>query len=192
VQLARRVRAFLDQDHRYRHVVRVARAADVLAQRHGADPAKARTAGLLHDLARLYSAKELVAQCERRGIPVDDFSAAHPIVLHAPLGAVLAQEHFDVEDPEILSAIEKHTLADERMSDMDCIIYLADGLEPGRDFARRAELWHLAMRDLRAATLETIENSIEYLQRAGAEVAPKTYAALHACRQTEGSTPSLT
>ena len=172
--------------------MRVARAADVLAQRHGADPSKARVAGLLHDLARLYTAKELVAQCERRGIAIDEFARAHPIVLHAPLGAALAQEHFDIDDPAILSAIEKHTLAGEPMSDLDCIIYLADGLEPGRDFERRASLWNLAMRDLRAATVATIENSIDYLQRSGAQVAPTTFAALHACRQTEGSTPSLT
>jgi predicted HD superfamily hydrolase involved in NAD metabolism len=156
------------------------------------DPSKARIAGLLHDLARLYSASELISQCERRGIAIDSFSRANPIVLHAPLGAALAEELFDVSDPEILSAIAKHTLADAQMSELDCIVYLADGLEPGRDFEARAALWDLAMRDLDAATLAAIENSIDYLQRRGAAVAPQTIAALHACRQTEGSTPSLT
>jgi predicted HD superfamily hydrolase involved in NAD metabolism len=169
-------------------VVRVARAADLLAQRHGADASKARIAGLLHDLARLYPATELIAQCTRRGITVDDFSRAHPVVLHAPLGAALAQELFDVADPQILSAIEKHTLADADMSDLDCIVYLADGLEPGRDFPQRASLWELAMRDLRTAVYATIE----YLERTGAEVAPKTLAVLRTRRHAEGSTPSLT
>jgi predicted HD superfamily hydrolase involved in NAD metabolism len=192
LQLARRVRAFLDQDHRYRHVVRVARAADVLAQRHGADPAKARIAGLLHDLARLYSTHELIAECERRSIPIDDFARAHPVVLHAPLGAALAEELFGVSDPQILSAIEKHTLGDARMSDLDSIVYLADGLEPGRDFPERAALWNLALRDLRAAVDATIVNSIDHLERTGGEVAPRTLAALRARRHSEGSTPSLT
>lgn len=186
------MRALLDQDHRYRHSVRVARAADVLAQRHGVDAAKARLAGMLHDLARLYSAKDLIAQCELRHIPIDDFSREHPVVLHAPLGAALARERFDVRDPQILSAIEKHTLGDVEMSDLDEVIYLADGLEPGRDFEERAALWDLAMRDLHAALEATMKHSIEYLKRTGAPVAPKTQAALAARRHPEGSTPSLT
>ncbi len=172
--------------------MRVARAADLLAQRHGVDARSARTAGMLHDLARLYGAHDLIAQCERREIAIDAFARAHPIVLHAPLGAALAHEMFDVGDPQILSAIAKHTLADRNMSDLDCVVYLADGLEPGRDFGARAELWELALRDLRAATKATIENSVDYLRRGGNDVAPQTLAALGAQRNTKGGTPSLT
>ena len=186
------MRTVLDQDHRYRHSVRVARAADVLAQRHGVDPAKARLAGMLHDLARLYPAKELIAQCERRGIPIDAFSREHPVVLHAPLGAALAAETFEVSDPQILSAIAKHTLGDVQMSGLDAVIYLADGLEPGRDYEERSALWDLALQDLDAALEATMRHSIEHLERTGTSVAPKTRAALAARRQPEGSTPSLT
>jgi predicted HD superfamily hydrolase involved in NAD metabolism len=172
------VRVHLDQDHRYDHVVRVARCADLLAQRHGVDARKARLAGLLHDLARLYSSARLIAECERRGIPIDAFAREHPIVLHAPLGAALAREQFGIDDPEILSAIEKHTLGAERMLPLDCIVYLADGLEPGRAFAQREALWQNALTDLRGATRATIANSIEYLQEDGRKPAPQTLAAL--------------
>lgn len=185
------MRAFLDQDHRYAHVIRVARAADLLAQRHGADAERARTAGLLHDLARLHSASALLAECERRGIAVDAFARRHPVVLHAPLGAAYAREFFDIDDPQILSAIEKHTVGALEMSELDCIVYLADGLEPGRAFPEREALWNLALRDLRAATIETMRNSVAYLERTGGEVAPVTLAALREHRTTEGSLPSL-
>jgi predicted HD superfamily hydrolase involved in NAD metabolism len=124
-------------------------------------------------------------------MPVDDFARAHPVVLHAPLGARLAQELFDVDDPQILSAIEKHTLAAMDMSQLDCIVYLADGLEPGREFDDRERLWALALRDLDAATTATIENTISYLQKTGGEVAPSTLAVRSARRAIEGSTPSL-
>ncbi len=160
----------------------MARAADVLAQRHGADARKARTAGLLHDLARLFSAERLIEECERRGIPIDAFARAHPIVLHAPLGAALARERYGIGDPQILSAIAAHTVGAGGMSDLDCIVYLADGLEPGRSFDERAALWQLSLRALRAATRATIENSVDYLRRNGKEVAPQTLAALDEMR----------
>lgn len=158
--------------------MRVARCCDLLAQAHGVDRRKARIAGLLHDLARLYSGPRLLEECARRGIPIDDFERRNPIVLHAPLGAALARERFGVDDREILSAIEKHTLADPEMSPLDCILYLADALEPGRDFADRVRLCKLAFHDLRAATHATILNSIDYLHGRGLHPAPQTEEAL--------------
>jgi predicted HD superfamily hydrolase involved in NAD metabolism len=178
--LAQRVRAHLGQDHRYAHVVRVARCAETLAYRHGADTRKARLAGLLHDLARLYSAQRLIGECELRGIRVGEFERAHPVVLHAPLGAALAREAFGVRDGEVLSAIAKHTVADAEMSMLDRAVYLADGLEPGRDFPERAQLWELALRDTDTAMREVIAQSLRYLREKQISPAPQTLAAARA------------
>jgi predicted HD superfamily hydrolase involved in NAD metabolism len=175
-ELSRAVRTHLDQDHRYRHCVRVARSADILAQLHGVDPAKARLAAMLHDLARLYSTSQLVEECERRAIPIGNFERRNPIVLHAPLGAALARERFDVYDPDVLSAIAKHTLGAAEMSPLDCVLYLADSLEPGRDFANRQAIWDLAKRDLHAAMSSTIADTLVYLSAQGREPAPQTLA----------------
>lgn len=177
--LARRVRDHLAQDHRYEHTVRVARCADVLAQRHGLDARRARLAGMLHDLARLYPAQRLVAECEARGMAIDAFERANPVVLHARLGAAIAAENFGVNDEQVLSAIEKHTTAAAAMSPLDCAVFLADGLEPARDFPERAALWKLAMNDLTEATREVIKSSIRHLSRKGLSVAPATIAAAH-------------
>ncbi|HEX8805640.1 MAG TPA: bis(5'-nucleosyl)-tetraphosphatase (symmetrical) YqeK [Candidatus Aquilonibacter sp.] len=168
------MRKHLNQDHRYHHCVRVARSADVLAQLHGADPAKARLAAMLHDLARLYSSSQLIEECERRAMPIADFELRNPIVLHAPLGAALARERFDVYDADVLSAIAKHTLGAADMSLLDCILYLADSLEPGRDFANRQAIWDLASRDLRAGMSAAIADSLAYLAAQGREPAPQT------------------
>ncbi|MEO7201061.1 MAG: HD domain-containing protein, partial [Candidatus Tumulicola sp.] len=86
------VREHIGQAHRYAHCVRVARSAELLAMRHGVSSEKARVAGMLHDLARLYTADRLVGECRARNIAIDAFEAAHPIVLHAPLSAALAEE----------------------------------------------------------------------------------------------------
>lgn len=133
---------------------------------------------MLHDLARLYSDARLLAECERRGVPVGDFERAHPIVLHAPLSAELARANFGVGDPEVLSAIAKHTLAAGEMSVLDCVLYLADGLEPGRDHPERAELAALAGRDLAGAMRAAIESSLRYLSSKQLPLAPQTAAAM--------------
>jgi len=86
--------------------------AEQLAVVHGVDPLRARLAGLLHDLARLYPAERLLRECAERGLAIGAFERENPIVLHARLGAELARERFGVDDPGVLSAIRKHTVAD--------------------------------------------------------------------------------
>ncbi len=132
---------------------------------------------MLHDLARLYPADRLLRECAERGLAIDPFERSHPVVLHARLGAELARERFGVDDPQILSAIRKHTLADAVMSPLDKVVYLADGLEPGREFADRAALAALAFRDLDAAMRAAVVSSIAYLRERGLAVAPQTLAA---------------
>ncbi len=178
VETATRVRAHLNQEYRFAHVIRVARFADRLAHAHGIDPAKARVAGMLHDLARLYSADRLLAECEERRMPIDAFERANPIVLHARLGAELARDDFGVDDPEILSAIRKHTVADAVMEPLDRCVFLADALEPGRDFPERAALAALAFRDVDAALSAVLVSTVAYLRRRDLPIAPQTAAAL--------------
>ena len=178
-EICERVREHLGQQHRYGHCVRVARMSENLARIHGADPAKARIAGMLHDLARLYSPERLLRESAEQGLDIDGYAREHPVVLHAPLSARLAQSMFGVNEPEVLSAIGKHTLGAGEMSTLDCILYLADGLEPGRDYAERAQLAALAERDLQAAMRATILSSLRYLTQRHLPIAPQTAAAMH-------------
>jgi ribosome silencing factor RsfS/YbeB/iojap len=184
VEIARDVRAQLNQYARSAHTLRVARLAARLAFDHGEDAQRARLAGLLHDLARLYSMARLIADCESRHMPIDSFERANPIVLHSRLGAELAREEFGIDDEAVLSAIRKHTLADARMSRLDTILYLADALEAGRDYPERTEILALARRDLDGALRRVLESSIAYQRAKDADVAPQTFAALRALDAT--------
>jgi predicted HD superfamily hydrolase involved in NAD metabolism len=180
LDLVRTVRAIgeqLEQRHRVEHTLRVARLAGRLAAAHGLDPQAARLAGLLHDLARLWPAERLLAECAARGMRVDAFERVNPIVLHARLGAELARERFGINDESVLSAIRKHTVAAATMSPLDAVVYLADGLEPGRRFPERAEFVELALHDLDAAMRAVLTSSIRYLVGRGLAVAPQTFAA---------------
>lgn len=190
MQAMRRVRRELGQDHRYAHSLRVARFAERLARLHGEDPGRAREAGLYHDLARLFSADRLVAECTARALPIDDFERVHPVVLHARLGAELAREFYGVTDEAILSAIRKHTVAAAEMSRLDTILYLADGLEPGRDFEERSALAELAEHDLAAAMQAVLGSTMRFLAGRGLATAPQTLAAAQAFGSAQTAGPA--
>ena len=85
----------------------MARLADRLAQAHGEDASRARLAGLLHDVARLYAEPVLLAECAARNMPIDAFERRYPVVLHARLGAELAREQFGIDDELLLNAIRR-------------------------------------------------------------------------------------
>ncbi len=160
--------------------MRVARCAETLARIYGASTRKARVAGMLHDLARLYSPERLIAEAQARGIAISELERGHPLLLHAQVGAALARERFGVTDPEILSAISKHTEGAGEMSPLDCAVYLADTLEPGRDFPERAALWELARKDVHAAMRETLREMLAYLSKKGLPLTPPALAAAQA------------
>ena len=178
MRVARQVRNHIGQTYRYAHILRVARVSAALARAHGVDIPAARIAGLLHDLARLYPGDRLIRECSERGMPVADFERANPIVLHARLSAELARDEFGVIDEAILSAIRKHTVAAATMSPLDEIVYLADGLEPGRDFAGRAETLELAFDSLSAAMRVQLAETLAYQTASGLTTAPETSAAI--------------
>lgn len=156
------MRARLTRD-RYRHCVSVARAAEKLAVRHGASPLKARIAGVLHDVARQWKPAELLAYAERHDIPVSDVEKTYPVLLHAAVGADIARRDFGIDDPDILGAITRHTVAVPGMSPLEKIVYEADTFEPGRTFADRERLEMLAYTSLDAGLLACVTSSIQYL-----------------------------
>ena len=111
-------------------------------------------------------------------MPIDAFERRNPIVLHARLGAELARERFGISDECVLDAMRRHTVAAPEMTRLDAVVYLADGLEPGRSFPEREALEALAFRDMDAAMRALIASSLAYLEGRGLEAAPQTYAAL--------------
>ena len=137
---------------------------------------------MLHDLARLYSGEQLLAECRARSMPIAEYEVASPILLHARLGAYLAREQYGITDASILSAIAKHTTADKHMSRLDIILYLADALEPGRSYEGRERLEVLAFSSLEEAYREVLVGSVDYCRRMKVTVAPPTLEAIAALK----------
>lgn len=162
--------------HRYQHVLGVAATARELAVRFGADPDKAELAGLLHDAAREWRPPDLLSRAREWGLPVGYLEELAPMpCLHAPLGAEVAKREFGVTDPEVLSAIARHTLGDEDMSLLDKILFLADTIEPGRGEADYlTEVRALARTDIDRACRASLDQTFQYLLRSGQTLHPRS------------------
>lgn len=152
----------------FEHSVRVSETAAALAKLHGADPEKAALAGLLHDYAKALSGDELVYLAEAHDIPITELLLAMPVeLLHAPVGAIMAERDFGVSDPAVLAAIRHHTLGAEEMPVLSKIVLLADKTEPGRKGDWVKPLRELADTHLDRALLAAFDATLGQLIQEG-------------------------
>jgi len=105
---------------------------------------------------------------------VSEDERAAPVLLHARIGADIARRQFGIDDPDTLAAITRHTIAVPGMSDLQKIVYLADTVEPSRQFQGRADLAALAERSLDGGMLACIASSLEYLVARRVPIASET------------------
>ena len=171
-QLAERVSNVLDE-YRMRHTMLTVREAVGLAQYHGLSTEKARLAALLHDCAKL-GREETVRYAEKMGYALTNEERENPFLIHSRIGALLARDLYGVQDTEILNAVERHTVGCAEMTPFDEVIFLADKLEPSRDYRRIRDLRELAFRDLDRATIAVLRNTIEYTENKGMRIHPQT------------------
>ncbi len=162
---------------RYQHSMGVAKTAKKLAVRFGADADKAYLAGMLHDCAKLPDMKDQLKLAAKYGMEFDEITARCPAVIHAPLGARHAREEYGVDDVEILDAIEFHTVGRADMTLMDKIIYVADMIEPTRDFRGVGKLRRLAGKNIDDAFIACLKESIEHNAKKESVIHPNTLEA---------------
>ena len=119
------------------HSIRVAKVAKILAEKNGVPVDEAVIASLLHDIGKTMTPQEMLAFCASREITTYDFEIFQaPVALHGKVGAILFEEEFDRNsDPEkfdrIQHAISSHVAgADDKMTKLDKIVYVADNIEP--------------------------------------------------------------
>jgi predicted HD superfamily hydrolase involved in NAD metabolism len=167
------VRESLPRD-RYRHVLGVARDAERLARHHGTSTRKARVAAMLHDIARMWTKDELFGYARDHDLAISAAEQQAPVLLHARIGAHIARERFGIDDPQMLLAIERHTVAVPGMSDLEKILYIADTIEPSRSFPGRAALVAAADHSLDEGLMACVKSSMEYLTERGIPIAPQT------------------
>ena len=163
--------------NRVNHVLGCRDTAVELAKHWGADPTDAARAGILHDITKAIDGPLQLTLCEAYGKILSDFSRKYPKTLHALTGSLVAERIFG-ENEAVVSAIEHHTTGKANMNLLEMIIYVADYMEPNRDFPGVEKLRELAFTDIQAALKLGLEMTLEHLKRQGNEVSPQSREAL--------------
>ena len=114
--------------------------------------------------------------CEKYGIPLDDLEQKAVKLLHSKTGACIAKYIFGEPD-EVYEAIFWHTTGRANMTLLDKILYMADYIEPNRDFDGVEELRRLAYTDLDQAMLLGVESTIQEMEQRGVPIHKNTLAA---------------
>ena len=129
------------------HTLNVGYLSAHLADVFGCDKDKALIAGALHDCAKELP---LERQLELAKIYSGDLFTEKKL-LHSPAGAVFARDEFGIKDKEILDAICYHTTGRGDMTLLEKIVYLADKIEPSRNYTDLTPIRSAAEKDLESA-----------------------------------------
>jgi predicted HD superfamily hydrolase involved in NAD metabolism len=149
-------------EKRYGHTVRVADTAEDLARIHGLDPIRTRLAALLHDAARETEPNEFLQLAEAWDLHVGEPERQSPKLLHGPVAAELARREMGVEDEEVLGAVRAHTVGEPGMGPLALALYVADKIEPARDYPSVGRIRDLARKDLREAATEALRRVVAH------------------------------
>lgn len=163
------------------HVLGTEQEAIRLAERYGADVEKARVAALLHDCTKKLDMEAQMALCREYGIALDELERQALKLLHAKTGAAVAESVFGV-DREIGDAIRWHTTGRAGMSLLEKIVYLADYIEPTRDFPGVDKLRKVCYEELDKGLLLGLEMTIEEMTEMGNPVHRATIEARDALK----------
>lgn len=158
--------------HRREHIARVAALMRRWAEELGL-PAPERdrwvAVAWLHDALRDAAPDEL-----RSALPASS-PHLHPLLQHGPACAARLE---GLDDAPFLDAIRYHTIGHPRLDRLGRALYLADFLEPGRDFQRewRAGLVRRMPAGMDAVLVEVVAARIAHLLEIRAPIHPETAA----------------
>ncbi len=158
---------------RFIHTLGVVETAERLAIRYDVDVEKARLAAMLHDYAK-YVDRDVMRQLVLDEQLDETLLAFDDELLHAPVGAVLLQRDYSL-DEDVLSAIRNHTTGAPGMSRLDQVVFVADAIEPNRSYpgveTLRASQTSHSMRCRRDA-----RHTMTYLLNKAVQIFPLTEA----------------
>lgn len=166
---------------RYAHTAGCEEMCAELACIHGAHEQIARICAIVHDVTREQDERQQLQLLSKYDI-INGYHKASSALLHAQTGAAVARHELQLP-PVVIQAVERHTLGAPDMNEIDMILFVADMIEPTRDFPGVEPLRTLARRDLRGAVLACMESTFRHLRAQGRTPDPRSLAAYEAIRQ---------
>lgn len=150
-------------DKRYTHTLGVADTAKKLAKLNGISEEVAEIAGLAHDVAKNLSKVRMKELMEENNIVLSEVEEKNANLWHSIIAHIEAKDKLKIEDEEILDAIRWHTTGKEGMSVLAKIIYIADMIEPGRNFEGVEDIRKITFENLDRGVYCGLTRSIEFL-----------------------------
>lgn len=154
----------LHDEKRIPHAIGCSEIAIDLAKHYGANEEDAARAGILHDITKALGPREQLRLCEKYAIMTDEYGGEQTKLLHGKTAAAAAKHIFG-ENDAVCSAVSWHTTGRAGMNLLEKIIYIADYIEPNRDFDGVEKLRSLAYADIDAAVLLGIQMTIGLLMQ---------------------------
>lgn len=151
--------------NRRTHTEGVRTTAIRLANKYGADPEKAEIAALYHDMYRGVSNEEINAYIDKYGLPKKYID--NPNLAHGKIAAKVMKTDYNIADNDILNAVSYHTTGRPNMSILEKVIFIADAIEPGRDYSGVDELRKLTDENIDKACLLSLTRTVEYVLSQG-------------------------
>lgn len=160
---------------RFIHTTGVVETATQLATRFSIQPLlPLRLAAWIHDAAKECADEELLNLAERFSHRLRKIERQSPSLLHGVVAAYLARDELGLDDAAIFSAVAHHPTGHPKMSKMDKALFIADAIEPSRQFSWATQARNLAAKDLNQAVLFIATKKIERLLWRATPIDPRT------------------
>jgi putative HD superfamily hydrolase of NAD metabolism len=150
-------------EKRYMHTLGVADTAKRLAKLNGVSEKKAEIAGLAHDVAKNLSIDKMREMMKENNVIISEIEEKNMNLWHSIVAPIEAKDKLGIDDDEILDAIRWHTTGKEDMSTLTKIIYIADMIEPGRNFDGVDEIRRTTFKNLDKGVYFGLTSSIKIL-----------------------------
>ncbi|NLM50341.1 MAG: HD domain-containing protein [Clostridiaceae bacterium] len=173
LQMTQKLKGVL-KEKRFIHSVNVSKTAAEIAHLFNVDPKKAEIAGLLHDCAKNFDKEVMRDIIIKNNLSKDEIILSEPALYHAVVGEYIARTEYGISDPDILEAIFYHTIGCGDMKPLSCVIYLADLIEPTRNWPEIEELRRLTYEDVNLALIRAFDISIIHVIGKGRAIHPNT------------------
>ena len=147
-------------EYRYNHCLRVGETAASLAKHYKINAEEAYLAGLTHDIAKEFTMEENEQFIKEHNLDENLLDPKNKKFIHGIVGAVLVREKYHF-NKDMVNAIYYHTTGRPNMSDLEKIVYLADKIEPGKNYQGIEEERRLAYQDLDKAVILCLETKIK-------------------------------